>query len=293
MSLPMAGRKVLITGANSGIGFVTALRLAEQGAEILMVCRDRERGEAALSTIAKHAPAIAPSLHLADLSSQASIRALCGRIGSYHERLDVLVNNAGAVFSRRELTTDGVEKTFATNHLAPFLLTRLLLPLLRLSMSARIVTVSSRVHAGAIDFENLQGERSYSAMEAYGRSKLENILFTYELARRLGPGSITANCLAPGLVSTNFGRSAGGLISLIPRLLSLTPLAISPEEGARTSVFLASAPDVEGVTGQYFYKCKAVRSKPISYDKAIAGRLWEISEKLSGVDLPPDGTRQA
>lgn len=293
MSLPMTGRIALITGANSGIGFVTALRLAEKGAEILMVCRDRERGEAALSTIAKHAPAAPSSLYLADLGNQASIRALSDRIGSRYEHLDVLVNNAGAVFGRRELTTQRNEKTFATNHLAPFLLTLLLLPLLRRSPSARVVTVSSRVHAGAIDFDDLQGERSYSAMQAYGRSKLENILFTYELARRLGPGSITANCLAPGLVSTNFGRSAGGLISLIPRLLSLTPLSISPEEGAKTSVFLASAPEVEGVTGQYFYKCRAVRSKPISYDRAVAGKLWQISEELTGISLAPSATAQA
>lgn len=283
MPADMRDRRALVTGANSGIGLVTAKRLAALGAEVIMVCRDARRGAAAHGEVAAQATGRGPVLLQADLSSQRSIRNLASTLGNDYERLDALVNNAGAVFVKRELTEDGIERTFATNHLAPFLLTHLLLPLLGKATGGRVVTVASRVHAGDLDFDNLQGERRYSTMKAYGRSKLDNILFTYELARRLGPGPVTANCLAPGLVSSNFGRNAGGIISLIPRLLALTPLSVSPEEGARTSIYLASSPDVESVTGAYFYKCKAARSKPITYDTDVARRLWNVSARLVGI----------
>lgn len=279
----MIGTKAIVTGANSGIGLVTAKRLAELGAEVLMVCRDAERGRHAQAEVARVASGAKPGLFLADLGNQQSIRRLANEVVDAHDRAEVLVNNAGAVFGKRELTPDGIEKTFATNHIGPFLLTHLLLPVLRRASAARIVTVASRVHAGSLDFDNLQGERRYSAMRAYECSKLENILFTYELARRLGPGSITANCLAPGLVSSNFGRNVGGLLGLMPRVLALTPFSVSPEEGAKTSIYLASSPEVEGVTGRYYYRCKETESKPVSYDRRIAERLWEISARLVGV----------
>jgi NAD(P)-dependent dehydrogenase (short-subunit alcohol dehydrogenase family) len=272
-------KKVLVTGASSGIGLITAKRLAERGAEVLLLCRDQRKGEDALQLVARSATAAGPSLYIADLSCQKSIRLASASLIEQHDCLDVLINNAGALFAKRELTNDGIEKTFATNHLAPFLLTALLMPLMRNSQAARIVTVASRVHASTIDWDNLQGERRYSAMEAYGRSKLENILFTYELARRLGAASITANCLSPGLVRTNLGRGAGGIVGLMPRLLALTPLCVTPEEGAKTSIYLASSPHVKSVTGGYFYRCKQVKSKPISYDPSIAQKLWKISEE--------------
>lgn len=285
----MQGRRVLVTGANSGIGLVTARRLAGLGAEIVLVCRDAGRGAAALDEVATLAVGPKPVLHVCDLSSQIAIRALVDALRGEFERLDVLVNNAGAVFGRRERTVDGIERTFATNHLAPFLLTLLLLPMLRRSPSARIVTVASRVHAGSLDLTDLHSERGYSAMKQYARSKLANILFTYELARRLGSGTVTANCLAPGLVGSNFGRNAGGLIALIPRLLALTPIPVTPEVGARTSVYLSSSAEVEGMTGGYYYRCRPARSKLVSYDTALAAELWAISTRLTHVapDMEP------
>jgi NAD(P)-dependent dehydrogenase (short-subunit alcohol dehydrogenase family) len=281
----MQGRKVAVTGASGGMGLETAKRLAQAGAELLLICRDETKGAAALAEVARIGSAAKPSLFIADLSSFRSIRAVATQIGGSFERVDVLVNNAGAVFSKRLLTVDGFEQTFAVNHLAPFLLTLLLLPLIRRSDAGRIVTVASRVHASALPFDNLQGERGYSTMKAYGQSKLENILFTYELARRLGTGGVTANCLAPGLVRSDFGRNAGGLIGLMPRLLALTPFSVSVAEGAKTAIYLASSPDVEGQTGGYYYKCAPARGKPISYDLEVARHLWELSVSLTGVDL--------
>lgn len=275
----MTGRIVLITGANSGIGLATANHLAALGAEVLLVCRDVSRGQSALRTVTSVAKSAQPKLLLADLSQQTSIRRLAQDVRTAVERVDVLINNAGAVFSQRELTPDGIEKTFATNHLASFLLTGLLMSHLRRSKSARIVNVASRVHANALDFDNLQCERAYSAMKAYRQSKLENILFTYELARRLGTG-ISANCLAPGLVASNFGHNAGGLISLMPKVLAMVGLAISPEDGAKTSIFLASDPAVEGVSGRYFYKCQETQSKPVSYRDEVARQLWKVSARM-------------
>ncbi|MDF5728269.1 MAG: SDR family oxidoreductase [Rhizonema sp. PD38] len=278
---------VLITGANSGIGLVTASHLAEQGAGVVLVCRNSDRGATALKNIARVATGIAPTLLVADLSSQASIRSLANDVHTQFDRIDVLVNNAGAVFAQRELTVDGIEKTFATNHLAPFLLTNLLLDRIQTAPSGRILLVSSKVHNNArIDFNDLQNERRYSAIRAYEQTKLENILFTYALAKRLADTNVTVNCLAPGLVASNFGRNAGGFISIMSRLL--TPFSLTPEEGARTSIYLASSPEVAGVTGKYFFKCHEEPSSPSSYDSESTQQLWKVSENLTrlGEDTP-------
>ena len=293
-SADMHGKLVLITGANSGLGLVSAERLAERGAEVLMICRDRRKGEAALENVARRAAGPAPVLFLTDLSSQASLARLIEDVRGRYDRIDVLLNNAGAVFPRREKSAEGIELTFATNHLAAFILSLRLFDLLKAAPSGRIVTVSSRLHAARLDFDNLQGELNYGVISAYARSKLENILFTYELARRIEGSGVTANCLAPGLVATNFGVNTGRLISLIPRLLALTPLAITPEEGAKTQVYLAASPEVEGISGRYFFKCKEKRTKPVSYDATAASKLWEISVRLTGLSPSwPDGDASA
>src|SRR5579859_1049749 len=215
----MDGKVVLITGANSGVGFATARQLAELGAVVIMVCRDPGRGSAARNAVAQVATGPEPTLLLADLSSQAAVYALSDEVHARFARIDVLLNNAGAIFARRELTADGIEKTFAVNHLAPFLLTNLLLDLVRASPAGRIVTVASESHSGRLDFDNLQGERRYSFLAAYNRSKLGNILFTYELARRLAGTGVTANCLSPGPTMTRFGDEMRGLPALFPLLM--------------------------------------------------------------------------
>jgi len=223
---------------------------------------------------------------VADLSSQAQIRRLVERFGSRHERLDVLVNNAGSYFMKRRLSADGLEMTFALNHLSYFLLTLLLMKQLGASPSARVVNVSSSAHVGReIDFENLQGEKRYERHEAYGQSKLANLLFTYELARRLKGTRVTANALHPGTVATNLGSDNGWLMGWLRvrtrNLLKQTMM--TPEQGARTSIHLASSPEVEGANGRYFRECSPVRSSEASYDEASAARLWRISEDLTGV----------
>jgi NAD(P)-dependent dehydrogenase (short-subunit alcohol dehydrogenase family) len=277
----MRGKTVLITGANSGVGLATAQGLAALGAEVIMVCRDRARGAEALRDIAKRAPGREPKLLTADLSSQEQIRALVREVRTGFSWIDVLVNNAGAIFARRELTVDGIERTFAVNHLAPFLLTNLLLDTLRAAPAARVLTVASEAYPGKLDFENLQGERHYNFLSAYGRSKLENILFTYELARRLEGSGVTANCLSPGPTVTHFGDNMTGLPGLFPRLMKRIPLLFaSPEVGARTAIQLASSPDVAGKSGSFFLRGRARRTRPVTYDRETAARLWSASERL-------------
>jgi NAD(P)-dependent dehydrogenase (short-subunit alcohol dehydrogenase family) len=280
---------ILITGANSGIGLVTARQLAVRGAMVVMVCRDPVRGAVARDEIAKIATGPAPLLFIADLSSLAAIRRLAFELKKSLFQIDVLINNAGAIFAQREMTIDGIEKTFATNHLAPFLLTGLLLDLLRAAPSARILTVSSESHNNKLDFQNLQGERRYNFFDAYNRSKLGNILFTYELARRLEGTTITANCLSPGPTVTTFGDNMRGLPRLFPLLIKRIPfLFSSPETGALTSVYLASSQEIAGVSGKFFLRGRSIKTKSITYDEAVAAKLWTVSESLTGQREQPE-----
>jgi retinol dehydrogenase 14 len=276
------GKTAIVTGASSGIGKVTALELAKAGAKVVMVCRPGPKAEAAFGEISQEAGKDKVELMDADLSSQSSIHAFAENFKKTNDRLEILVNNAGILLSNRVLTADGLERTFATNHLAYFLLTNLLLDLLKASAPARIVCVASEAERGGkIDFDDLQSERTYSGMKAYSQSKLANILFTYELARRLNGTGVTANCLHPGLVNTGWGRGFRGIFKIGIKLVS--PFMLSPEEGAKTSIYLASSPEVEGITGRYYFKCKPAASAPASYDEEVARRLWETSEKLTGL----------
>lgn len=278
------GEKIcLITGATSGIGKATAMRLANMGASVVMVGRDQGRGEAALAEIKEKSPNASVDLMLADLSSQKEIRSLADEFKEAYPRLDVLINNAGLFRSKRITTADGIETTFAVNHLAYFLLTNLLPDVLKASATSRIVNVSSGDHSnGTIDFDDLQGEKGYKGAKAYSQSKLANVLFTYELARRLKGTGITANCLHPGAgVRTNFGSGVSGLFGFMVR--ALKPLMISPEKGAQTSIYLASSPEVEGLSGRYFVKKAGVRSSNVSYDERLARRLWEVSAELTNL----------
>ena len=278
----MAGKTVLITGATSGIGRATALGLARMGAHLAITGRDRVRTEDAAREIRAAGGGQADML-VAELSSQSEVRRLAEEVLHSLSRIDVLINNVGGYWDTRHVTVDGLERTFALNHLAPFLLTNLLLDKLKQSAPARVVTVSSNAHAaGRIDFGDLQGERSYSGARAYSQSKLANILFSYELARRLPATSVTANALHPGLVNTSFGaEDPAGVQKLLVPLLR--PFMKSPARGAATSIHLASAADLERVTGRYFANSKPTRSSKPSYDEAAAARLWQVSGDL--VDL--------
>jgi NAD(P)-dependent dehydrogenase (short-subunit alcohol dehydrogenase family) len=279
----MHGKVCVVTGATSGIGLATAQVLARQGATLIVVARNPERGAATVSRIQQETGNSAVELMVADLSAQAQVRQLASEIQHRFTRLDVLINNAGALFSQRQLSQDGIEMTFALNHLAYFLLTNLLLDPLKAADSARIVNVSSEAHRHArLDFSDLQGQHRYTGWRAYSRSKLANILFTHGLVRRLEGTGVQANALHPGFVATNFGRDNRGITAVLFRILQQLA-AISPEEGARTIIYLASAPEVKGVTGKYFVKQKAVRSSQASYDGAAAERLWQVSAELTGL----------
>jgi NAD(P)-dependent dehydrogenase (short-subunit alcohol dehydrogenase family) len=281
----MQGKVCIVTGANSGIGKATSLGLAQMGATVVMVCRDRTKGEEAQNEIKTKSGNDAIDLLLAELSSQDSIRQLVENFQQHYMQLHILINNAGGVNLSRRDTVDGFEMTFAVNYLAPFLLTNLLLDKLKASAPARIVNVSSESHeSGYIKMDDLQLEKKYRLMRAYGQSKLALVLFTYELARRLQGTGVTANCLHPGFVATNIGQSGVGRVGRSIVKLIFSSLGISPEEGAKTSIYLASSPDIEGVTGKYFVKSIPVRSAPISYDESLQRQLWEESAKL--VNLP-------
>lgn len=278
----MHGKICVITGANTGIGKAAAAALAALGARIVMVCRDRARGERALEEIAaaarKGGHGGSGELSIADLSSQSDVRSIAAAILAAHPRIDVLVNNAGVALKHRQLTVDGIERTFAVNYLAYFMLANLLLPGLRAAGSARIVNVSSGAHRrGKLDFDNLQGERSYSNIRMYSDSKLEDLMFTYALARRLSGTGVTVNALHPGVVATEIWREVP-ILDFLSRWLML-----SPEKGARTTVYLAASPDVEGVTGQYFDKCRPAGTIALSHDVALQERLWTTSVALTGV----------
>jgi NAD(P)-dependent dehydrogenase (short-subunit alcohol dehydrogenase family) len=276
----MQGKVCLVTGATSGIGLVAAREIARRGARVVLVGRDRAKLDAALHEVSQAGAGPAEGL-LADLSSHEQVRALAGQFRQRHDRLDVLVNNAGGIWMRREETADGLERTFAVNHLAYFHLTLLLLDRLKAAAPARVVNVSSRAHRGGkLDFDDLQGKRRYGGWQAYCRSKLENLLFTYELARRLAGAGVTVNALHPGFVATGFAANnagAGSLLHLGARLFGR-----SPEKGARTIVYLACAPEPAGVTGLYFVDERPVQSSPASHDETAARRLWQVSLELTG-----------
>jgi NAD(P)-dependent dehydrogenase (short-subunit alcohol dehydrogenase family) len=284
----MAARTVLVTGGTGGIGRATALGLAAMGANVAITGRDRVRAEDAGREI-RTATGTRVDVLVGDLSDQSEVRRLAAEALERLPRIDVLVNNVGGYWNSRHETADGLELTFAVNHLAPFLLTNLLLDRLEHSAPARVVTVSSHAHAqGRIHFDDLQGERSYSGARAYNQSKLANVLFTYEFARRLHGSDVTANALHPGVVSTGFGaEDPGGIQRLVVPLLR--PFMKSPARGAATSIHLVSAPELEGVNGRYFTNSKPKRSSPRSNDKDSAARLWEVSADLVGLSTHLSG----
>jgi NAD(P)-dependent dehydrogenase (short-subunit alcohol dehydrogenase family) len=276
----MTGRTVLVTGGTGGIGKATAIGLAALGARLGIVGRDGARAGAAASDVRAASGNQAVDVFTADMSSLAETRRLAGEVLDAYPRLDVLVNNVGGYWSTRHVTADGLEHTFAINHLAPFLLTDLLLDRLKASAPARIVTVSSGVQAqGRLDFDDLQGERGYSGRKAYNQSKLANVVFTYELARHLHGTGVTATVLHPGVVRTAFASEDPPPMFKV-MLPLLKPFMKSPEEGAATSIYLASSPQVQGVTGRYFVNCRPKTSTKSSYDTAAAARLWQISAEL-------------
>ena len=281
MTAAMQDKTCLITGANAGIGKASAIELARRGARVVLLCRSETRGRAALAEIERRSGSASLDLLVADLASQRRIRAVAEEYLERFERLDVLVNNAAVLAWReRRLNEDGLEMTFAVNHLAPFLLTRLLLDRMKECAPSRIVTVASGAHRRTeIDFDDLQNERDYSPFDAYSRSKLANVYFTYELARRLEGTGVTANCLHPGVVSTALFREMRPWQRVA--LWLGRPFLLKPERGADTAVYLASASEVEGVTGRYFEKREQVPSSPVSYDADIARRLWDVSETLT------------
>ena len=277
----MKGKICLVTGATAGIGKVTATELARLGATVVVVGRDPEKGRATVEEIKAATGNADVHLMLCDVSSQAAVRKLAAEYKSRFDRLHVLVNNAGAILGERKVTVDGLEGTFATNHLGYFLLTNLLLDVLEKSGPARIVSVASDAHRiGKLDFEDLHFERrSYGSMDAYSASKLANILWSAELSRRLEGKNVTANSLHPGVVGSSFGQSGGALLRLGMKVVG--PFLLSPTKGAATTLFLASSPDVEGVTGKYFNKKKAVAPAKQARDVEAGKRLWALSEQLT------------
>jgi retinol dehydrogenase-14 len=280
---PLTGRNIVVTGGTGGIGNATAAGLAALGARVAIVGRDRARAEAAAEELRRRSSNDEIDVFEADLSSQAQVRRLAADLQERYPRLDVLVNNVGGFWAHRHVTEDGLELTFALNHLAPFLLTNLLVDRMVAQGGARIVNVTSSAESlGRIDFDDLQGAERYSGQRAYNQSKLANVLFTYELARRLSGTGVTANVVHPGVTRTAFGAEDQ------MRLFAATggiarPFMRSPERGADTVVWAASSPELDGVTGGYFHDRRPKRSSPRSHDEATAKRLWQVSEELTGV----------
>lgn len=284
---PMTGKTILITGGTGGIGRAAAVGLASMGARVGITGRDRTRAGLAAAAIARESSNPAVDVFVADMSSQDEVRRLAGEVLSAYPRLDVLLNNVGGFWAHRHVTADGLERTFALNHLAPFLLTSLLLERLAASAPARVVTVSSGAQGmGKIDFDDLMGGRKYSGQRAYSQSKLANVMFTYELARRLEGTGVTATALHPGVTRTAFGAEDSARV-MVPIIAALRPFMRSPEGGADTAIYLASSPEAEGATGRYFAKRKARKSHRSSYDTTTTARLWQVSADLVG--LPVDG----
>jgi len=284
------GRTVLITGGSDGIGFATAAALAQQQAHIFLLCRNPERTEKAVQKLRKRSGNPHIDFFLADLSSQKSIRQTAVAIRNRIEPLDVLINNAGGIFPRFALSEDGLELTIATNHLAPFLLTHLLLDRLLASSEARIITVTSAAHFyGTVDFARFRNPQGYQFYKAYAQSKLANVLFTYELADRLKGSSVTVNCVHPGVVRTGIGNKNMPFVVSVGWTLSALLLGVSPAKGAETLVYLASSDDVRGVSGGYFVRCRRQQSSPLSHDKDLARKLWQISEELTATSEAATG----
>ncbi len=276
------GKVCLVTGATSGIGEVTAKALAARGAQVILVGRNQLKADKTVQQIQSETGSNSVQYLLADFADLQQIHDLVSSFKSQYSRLDVLINNAGAYFNSRRQTAYGVEMTFLVNHLAPFLLTNLLLDMIKASPAARIINVSSDAHQyGSMDFADLEYKRRYFGMKAYARSKLANILFTYELARRLEGSAVTVNALHPGHIATDIWRTNFSLIGPLLKWI-MGFFAITPEEGAKTSIYLASSPEVEGLTGQYYVKREVVQSSPMSYDQNLARQLWRVSEQLSG-----------
>ncbi len=281
-SVDMTGKVVLITGGTAGIGEVTAEKLAGMGATVAIIARNREKAERVVAEIKQATGNQNVDYLIADLSSLAQVRRVADEFRQRYNRLDVLVNNAGGFFWKRKMSVDGIPYTWALNHFSPFLLTNLLLDMLKASAPSRIVNVSSAGHLGAtIDFEALRNNNTHGGWVAYSDTKLANVLFTYELARRLEGTGVTVNALHPGFVRTNFAKNNGGIFGPAMRLLQ--PFTISPEQGAQTSIYLASSPEVQGVTGEYFVKQHSEPSSKASYNKEAARELWEISEEKTGL----------
>lgn len=279
----MQDRIAMVTGGTAGIGLVTARELATKGAAVIIVGRDPAKGERVAEEIRRASGNGRVRFESADLSIQSEVRRVARDFAEAHPRLDVLVNNAGAIFTERRLSADGIEMTLALNHLNYFLLTHLMLDRLRAAPAGRVVNVASRAHEGAsLDFSDLQMEKAYAGWRAYQRSKLMNIMFTYELARRLSPGGVTVNALHPGFVASSFGMNNGLLFRAALRL-AMTFSAIDTDKGAATSVHLASSPDVAGTTGHYFVKCREATSSAASLDAAAQAALWQESLRLCGL----------
>ena len=281
MGVSLTGKTIIVTGATNGIGLITARELARMGGQVTIISRNADKCAAVAERI-KSETGNQVEFIAADLSTLTGIMQAAADFQQRHTHLHVLVNNAGGFFNKRNLTADGYEYTFALNHLNYFLLTNLLLGVLKASAPARIVNVSSGMHvrAPAMDFDNLQGEKIFSGWGAYARSKLANVMFTYELARRLEGTGVTVNALHPGYVNTGFALNNGSLFRVFAGL-SARLFARKPEQGALTSIYLASSPEVDGVTGKYFADCQPVQSSPVSYDKAAAEKLWQVSLELT------------
>lgn len=278
----MSGKICMVTGANSGIGKEVSRELARMGANVVLVCRSKEKGDDTIEEISKDTGRKSLELMIADFASLTSVRKLVSDFTKTHDKLHVLVNNAGLIIGRRIVTEDGLEETFQVNYLSHFLLTNLLLDTMKKSAPSRIVNVSSSAHySGHIDYDNLNGERKYSTLRAYSDSKLEQVLFTYELANRLQGSGVTVNAVHPGAVRTHWGDE-GGLWSIGIRIAR--PFLISPAKGAMTPLYVATSPKLEGVSGKYFSNMKEESSSKESYDNSIASRLWRESIKLAHLE---------
>lgn len=279
------GKVMMVTGATSGIGKETARVLASEGTTVVVLGRNLKKTIATVEEIQRGTDNPRVDYLLADLSSQAEIRRLVEEFKQSYDRLDVLVNNAGEFNLWRHESVDGIEMTFAVNHLGYFLLTNLLLDVIKESAPARIINVASGSHWGtSMDFDDLEGERRYRGGHAYGQSKLANVLFTYELASRLKGAGVTVNALHPGFVATNIGANLGWYVRLLKPLMNL--FALSIEKGAQTCIYLATSPAVESVSGKYFVECEPVPSSPLSYDEETAKRLWQVSAEMTGLNTP-------